>query len=281
MALYGVIGDPIAHSMSPLMHNSAFRECGIDASYVKFHVKKEELSEAIGGIKALGIKGVNVTVPHKEHVMPLLDEIDPLAEAIGAVNTIVNENGKLIGYNTDGLGFVEGLKNIAGDNLENKTMLVIGAGGAARAIYYSLASLGVKQVDVTNRTAQRAEKMIEGCSFNIDSDFLPLQSAESMLNQYDVIIQTTSMGMYPRVEEVPLKIPHLKMGSIVSDIIYNPLETELLKQAKQKGALTQNGLDMFVYQGALSFEKWTGIFPSYSTMKNTVLQQLGGQHVNR
>ncbi|WJV31552.1 shikimate dehydrogenase [Rossellomorea sp. AcN35-11] len=267
--------------MSPLMHNSAFRECGIDASYVKFHVKKEELSEAIGGIKALGIKGVNVTVPHKEHVMPLLDEIDPLAEAIGAVNTIVNENGKLIGYNTDGLGFVEGLKNIAGDNLENKTMLVIGAGGAARAIYYSLASLGVKQVDVTNRTAQRAEKMIEGCSFNIDSDFLPLQSAESMLNQYDVIIQTTSMGMYPRVEEVPLKIPHLKMGSIVSDIIYNPLETELLKQAKQKGALTQNGLDMFVYQGALSFEKWTGIFPSYSTMKNTVLQQLGGQHVNR
>lgn len=281
MALYGVIGDPIAHSMSPLMHNRAFDDNGIDAEYVKFHVKKEQLHDAMLGMKALGIQGVNVTVPHKEHVMPLLDGIDPLAEAIGAVNTIVNENGKLIGYNTDGLGFVEGLKKIAGDFLENKTMLIIGAGGAAKAIYYTLASLGVRKIDVTNRTPGRAEKMIESCPFALHSTFLPLGDAENTLNQYDIIIQTTSIGMFPHIENSPLTIKELKQGSIVSDIIYNPLETTLLRQAKQKGALTQNGLDMFVYQGAHSFKKWTGIFPSYSIMKKTVLQQLGGSHVNR
>jgi shikimate dehydrogenase len=276
VALYGVIGDPIAHSMSPLMHNSAFHDNGINAEYVKFHVKKEQLPEAILGMKALGIKGVNVTVPHKEHVMPLLDGIDPLAEAIGAVNTIVSENGKLIGYNTDGLGFVEGLKKVAGDQLENKSMLMIGAGGAAKAIYYTLASSGVKKIDVTNRTSGRAEKMMNTCPFPLDSAFLTLDAAENALHHYDVIIQTTSIGMFPHIEDSPIKINELKQGTIVSDIIYNPLETALLKQAKQKGALTQNGLDMFVYQGALSFKKWTGIFPSYSIMKNTVLQQLGG-----
>jgi shikimate dehydrogenase len=276
VALYGVIGDPIAHSMSPLMHNSAFKDNGINAEYVRFHVKKEQLPEAIRGIKALGIQGVNVTVPHKEHVMSLLDGIDPLAEAIGAVNTIVNENGKLIGYNTDGLGFVEGLKNIAGDCLENKSILMIGAGGAAKAIYYTLASLGVKKIDVTNRTPGRAEKMMETCPFPLDSSFLTLEAAENILHHYDVIIQTTSIGMFPYIEDSPIKVNRLKQGSIVSDIIYNPLETSLLKQAKQKGALTQNGLDMFVYQGALSFKKWTGIFPSYSIMRDTVLQQLGG-----
>ncbi|MFC7783199.1 shikimate dehydrogenase [Rossellomorea sp. GCM10028870] len=281
MALYGVIGDPIAHSMSPEMHNAAFQECGMDSVYVKFHVRKEQLSQAINGIKALGIQGVNVTVPHKEHVMPLLDGIDPLAGAIGAVNTIVNENGKLIGYNTDGLGFVEGLKNIADDQLEDKSMLIIGAGGAARAIYYSLASLGVKRIDVTNRTALRAENMIKACPFDLNSRFLSLEAAENRLDQYDVIIHTTSIGMFPHIKGSPLTIKELKEGCIVSDIIYNPLETALLKQANQKGARTQNGLDMFVYQGALSFEKWTGIFPPYSIMKNTVLQQLGGQHVNR
>ncbi|MCA1057975.1 shikimate dehydrogenase [Rossellomorea aquimaris] len=281
MALFGVIGDPIAHSMSPLMHKSAFNDKGIDAEYVKFHVQKEQLPDAILGIKALGIRGVNVTVPHKEHVMSLLDRIDPLAEAIGAVNTIVNESGKLIGYNTDGLGFVEGLKKIAGEQLENKSMLIIGAGGAARAIYYTLASSGVKRIDVTNRTPGRAEKMIEGCPFELHSDFLPLEASEKTLQQYDVIIQTTSIGMFPHIEDSPLVISDLKHGSIVSDIIYNPLETALLKQAKQKGALTQNGLDMFVYQGAHSFKMWTGITPSYTIMKNTVLQQLGGQHVNR
>ncbi|WGG44302.1 shikimate dehydrogenase [Rossellomorea sp. DA94] len=276
MALYGVIGDPIAHSMSPLMHNSAFEDNGINAQYVRFHVKKEQLPDAIRGIKALGIEGVNVTVPHKEHVMSLLDGIDPLAKAIGAVNTIANENGKLIGYNTDGLGFVEGLKKVAGEGLENKSMLIIGAGGAARAIYYTLASSGVGKIDVTNRTPGRAKKMMDACPFPLDSSFLSLEAAENELHDYDVIIQTTSIGMFPHNEDSPIKVNKLKQGSIVSDIIYNPLETTLLKQAKQKGALTQNGLDMFVYQGALSFKKWTGIFPSYSIMRDTVLQQLGG-----
>ncbi|KPL58656.1 shikimate dehydrogenase [Rossellomorea vietnamensis] len=262
--------------MSPLMHNGAFKDNGINAEYVRFHVKKEHLPEAIRGIKALGIQGVNVTVPHKEQVMSLLDGIDPLAEAIGAVNTIVNENGKLIGYNTDGLGFVEGLKKAAGDRLLNKSMLIIGAGGAARAIYYTLASSGVKRIDVTNRTPGRAENMMDACPFPLDSSFLTLETAENQLHHYDVIIQTTSIGMFPHIEDSPIKVNELKQGSIVTDIIYNPLETSILKQAKQKGALTQNGLDMFVYQGALSFKKWTGIFPSYSNMRDTVLQQLGG-----
>jgi shikimate dehydrogenase len=274
--LYGVIGDPIAHSMSPAMHNAAFKGAGIQASYGRFHVSSGELPDAIEGIRALGLRGINVTIPHKTAVISLLDEVDPLAFSIGAVNTIVNRKGKLIGYNTDGLGYVEGLKKVLKGELSSKAILIIGAGGAAKAIYYTLASLGVRKIDLTNRSEQKAIDMIESCSFVVESHYCTLPKAGLNLQQYDVVIQTTSIGMFPKVEESPLKIDAVKTGAVFSDIIYNPLQTSFLKQAQQNGAIVQNGMEMFVYQGALAFQKWTGITPNTELMKKVVLKQLGG-----
>jgi shikimate dehydrogenase len=279
--LYGVIGDPISHSMSPLMHNAAFEKLGIEGSYHPFHVRRENLENAIRGVKALGIEGMNVTIPHKTAVMEYLDRIDPLAEKIGAVNTIVNDEGILTGYNTDGLGFIKGLKEFAQESIERKRVLIIGAGGAAKAIYYSLAEQGISKIDICNRTKEKAELLKARRSSFVQTEVLSLDSAQTNLGLYDIIIQTTNIGMDPKITEKPLNVARIKENAIVSDIIYNPLETALLKQAKELGARTQNGLDMFVYQGALSFEKWTGRTPDINRMKEIVLTQLGGQHVNR
>ncbi|MBM6619223.1 shikimate dehydrogenase [Bacillus suaedaesalsae] len=272
--LYGVIGDPISHSMSPLMHNTAFIHHGLNARYIAFHVTPERLSSAIEGLRGLNIGGMNVTIPHKVSVMKYLDEIDPLAKQIGAVNTIVNEKGKLVGYNTDGIGFVNSLKQLLQEkNLQNQSILVIGAGGAAKAIYYSLIAEGGKNVDVTNRTLLHAEDLIKEHS---TSNAVTLLEAEQQLHTYDIIVNTTSVGMYPQTNDVPMQLSRLKTGAIVSDIIYNPFETQLLKEAKKYGAVTQNGINMFVFQGALAFEKWTGIYPDIETMKSVIKKKLGG-----
>lgn len=279
--LYGVIGDPIAHSMSPVMHQAALEDSGLEGTYMKFHVTPDALPQAIGGIRALGIRGVNITVPHKVAVMELLDRIDPLAESIGAVNTIVNDNGVLTGYNTDGPGYVEGLQKALVGDVTDKSVLMLGAGGAAKAIFYSLASIGVTHIDIANRTETRAADMIAACPFAISSSFIPMDEAGTAVSRYDIIIQTTSIGMSPDVGHSPLAFDSVKEGSLFSDIIYNPLETAIMKRARELGAQTQNGLEMFVHQGALAFEKWTGITPDTETMKKIVLKQLGGQHVNR
>jgi shikimate dehydrogenase len=273
--LFGVIGDPIAHSMSPVMHNELFQHYGIDACYLQFHVKQKELKEAVRGLKALKASGFNVTVPHKVAIIPLLDEIDPLAAAIGAVNTVVSRDGKLIGYNTDGNGFVRGLTEHV-DDLKNKTVLMIGAGGAARALYFSLAKQGVRKLDIYNRTHDKAKQLISECPYQVASEVYEKKQAEERLGEYDIIIQTTSIGMSPKTEETPLGVENLRADAFVSDIIYNPLETRILREAAQKGARTQNGLDMFVYQGALAFELWTGIFPDTGRMRRNVERQLGG-----
>jgi shikimate dehydrogenase len=274
--LYGVIGDPIAHSMSPVMQNAAFDDAGLKGAYGRFQVSPAALQDAVKGIRALGLKGINVTVPHKTSVMSLLDEIDPLAASIGAVNTIVNQEGKLIGYNTDGSGYVEGLKKVIMGDLASKEILIVGAGGAAKAIYYTLASLGVRKMDLTNRTENKAIEMMESCPIAIESQYCTLKEAEAFLNRYDVVIQTTSIGMFPDIEASPLKVSRVKTGAVFSDIIYNPLQTSFLKEAQLNGAVIQNGLDMFVYQGALAFERWTGVTPNTDLMKKVVLKQLGG-----
>ncbi|MCZ0756616.1 shikimate dehydrogenase [Anoxybacillus sp. J5B_2022] len=274
--LYGVIGCPIHHSLSPLMHNDAFQQLGIDAHYHAFHVEKEKLPAAIQGIKALGIAGVNVTIPHKTAVIPFLDEIDEMARRIGAVNTIVNENGRLIGYNTDGPGFVRALVEETKTDIQGKRILLIGAGGAARGIYFALANAEAEQIDICNRTKSNAEQLIEASDVSVASHAYSLEEAEARLSQYEIIINTTSVGLYPDVEAMPLSLMNMNENTVVSDIIYNPLETKWLKEARQKGAMVQNGVGMFVYQGALAFEKWTGIFPDVERMKQVVIQQLGG-----
>ncbi len=273
--LFGVIGDPIGHSMSPEMHNNLFDFYGIDAVYLPFHVSKQNLEAAVKGLKALGVSGFNVTIPHKTTIMDFLDQIDPLAKAIGAVNTVQNENGCLTGYNTDGPGFVKGLESMGAD-LGSRSALIIGAGGASRAIYFSMAQAGIKQIDLYNRTADRAEELVRTCPFKVRSKVLDRETAEKSLHEYQLIVQTTSIGMFPNLEGLPLSLDQLSQGTIVSDIIYNPLKTKFLEEASKKGAKIQNGVGMFVFQGALAFEKWTGIFPDTETMRRNVLRNFGG-----
>ncbi|WP_042458618.1 shikimate dehydrogenase [Neobacillus dielmonensis] len=273
--LFAVIGDPIAHSMSPVMHNDLFAIYQINATYLPFRVKADDLEDAVKGLRALGIGGFNVTVPHKQRIIPYLDEVDELAQAIGAVNTVVNANGKLIGYNTDGPGFLTGLASIF-PTVEGKKILIIGAGGAARAIYFTLAKEKPCAIDITNRTVDKAKDLIEACPYTTKSNAYSLIEADTLIREYDLIVQTTSIGMAPHDVEQPLKFTALKDGTTVCDIIYNPLKTTFLERAQTHGATIQNGIDMFVYQGALAFEKWTGIAPDVNRMRENVLKQLGG-----
>lgn len=270
--LFAVIGDPIAHSMSPAMHNDLFAHYGVDAHYMPLHVNKKDLREAVFGLKAIGVSGFNVTVPHKESIIPFLDAVDPLAESIGAVNTVVNVNGCLHGFNTDGSGFVTGLQQEIAD-IEKRKILIIGAGGAARGIYFALASAGTKKLDLCNRTLKKAEMLLKDCPYTVSTNIWTLQEAEMALADYEVIIQTTSIGLKVN-DPLPLSLRNLRTNAFVSDIIYNPLHTLFLQEAGKKGAKIQNGLEMFVNQGALAFEKWTGIMPDTARMKKIVLSSL-------
>lgn len=274
--LYGVIGDPIAHSMSPIMHNDAFREMQLEHVYYPFHITPDHLADGIKGMKVLGISGFNVTIPHKVKILQLLDGIDPLAKAIGAVNTVVRENDSFIGYNSDGLGFIRSLKEEWKPDLTNEKVLIIGAGGAAKAIYYSLVYEGVQAIDICNRTPERAKQLVDGCPYPCQSKIYLLNEAEENLGEYTLIIQTTSIGMSPNTELTPISLKNIKPSTHVVDIIYNPFETVLLKKARQLGATTSNGIGMFIYQGAIAFEKWTGLTPNIERMKKIVINHLGG-----
>lgn len=273
--LFAVIGDPIAHSKSPIMHNEWFKAHEINAHYHAFHITEHHLEDAIKGFRAIGISGFNVTVPHKVGIIPLLDEIDPLAQTIGAVNTVVNKEGKFIGYNTDGIGFIKGLEPYL-SSIQDKKVLMVGAGGAARAIFFSMAFEGVKHIDIVNRSVQKAQSLRDECPYDVSTEVLTGKEAEDRLDQYDLIIQTTSIGMAPYEDQVPLSLHNISPNAFVSDIIYNPSTTKLLSTARSKGATIQNGMDMFVLQGALAFEKWTGILPEIKQMKEKLEHLLGG-----
>ncbi|WP_416827320.1 shikimate dehydrogenase [Ectobacillus polymachus] len=276
MKLYGVIGNPIGHSLSPLIHNDAFSSLQIDAHYHAFRIEEDKLADAVKGFRATEIAGFNVTIPHKVAIMQYLDSVDDLAKQIGAVNTVVNKDGQLIGYNTDGTGYVRALESIAGDSLSQKRVLLIGAGGACRAIYFTLASKGITQIDIANRTISRAQDLIDSCHYQTSSYAVSLEEALQNEQSYDIIVNTTSVGMYPHVEDSPFSIQELKQGAIVTDIIYNPFQTTFLTEAKRAGAIVQNGVDMFVYQGALAFQLWTGKWPNVERMKQLVITKLGG-----
>ncbi|QHW30489.1 shikimate dehydrogenase [Paenibacillus rhizovicinus] len=273
--LYSVIGDPIRHSKSPIMMNRAFRECGINGIYTAFHITADRLGDFVAGVRAMGIRGVNVTIPHKLDIMPLLDEIHESAQAIGAVNTIVNDGGRLTGYNTDGIGYVRSLKEEARSDLSGARVLIVGAGGATRGILYALAREGVASVTISNRTVARAQELADafggqGPSIRaIGQDELQAACADS-----DIIINTTSIGMYPNVDATPLDCSWLRPGTIASDLIYNPLTTRFLEEAKAQGCLIHGGLGMFIYQGAYAFEYWTGQPAPAAAMRETVLSAL-------
>lgn len=274
--LFGLLGHPVGHSMSPIMHNDQFSFLGLDCYYHAFDVHPNELENAVNGIKALGLSGFNVTIPHKVEIMKYLDEIDEEALQIGAVNTVVNRDGKLYGYNTDGKGFAVSLQTIAGADFLNKKMLIVGAGGAARGVFVTLARMGANAIDIANRTVEKAEELISNNPYRVQSSARSIKEAEKNLAEYQIIINTTSVGMSPKIEELPLQLTNMQPETILSDIIYNPLETKWLKEGKIAGAVTQNGVGMFVGQGALAFEMWTKEKPDYNRMEQIVMKQLGG-----
>ena len=274
----GVIGDPVEHSMSPVMHNAAFKKLGVDYLYVPFRVRKEELGKAIEGVRALNIRGLNVTIPHKVTIIPFLDELDTLAEQIGAVNTIVNNEGVLRGYNTDATGFLQALleKDI---EPKGKNVVILGAGGASRAISFILAERGANLV-ILNRLLELdwAEELARRISEDFGKEVEALELNEKnlarVLEKANILVNATSVGMSPDVDETPVPARLLKPGLVVFDIVYNPIETRLLREAEATGAQTISGLDMLVWQGALAFEQWTGLKAPVDVMKREAIKVL-------
>lgn len=256
--MYGVFGDPVAQSKSPIMLNRAFQVRGINAAYAAFHIKPGTLGDAVRGIRALGFRGVNVTIPHKLEVMNYLDEIDEHARRIGAVNTIVNDGGRLIGFNTDGIGYVRSLKEETGLTLRGCRVLMLGAGGAARGVGYALAREGAARIWIANRTVSKAEELAGYLREYTQAEGIGLDGIGAIRQEVDLIVNNTSVGMSPNVDETPIDTSWFHPGLTVSDLIYNPMETKLLREARLAGAKTHGGLGMFIYQGAYAFEYWTG-----------------------
>lgn len=272
---FAVIGDPIAQSMSPRMHDAWFQENGIDASYIPIHVQADHLGDAIASLKRLGCSGWNVTVPHKTAIIPFLDQIDEEARRMNAVNTVkVLPDGTLFGTNTDGRGFVRSLKEAGATHEDVGNVLMIGAGGAAAGISFALESAGFGPITITNRTIEKARRMSESFA---GSSAISLDAAQTELATFGLIVQTTSVGMNFSESGMPLDPAGISDGTIVADIIYNPLETEFLRRSQKAGGKTINGVGMFVHQGALAFELWTGIYPNTKKMIQLISNDLGGK----
>jgi len=280
--MYGLFGDPVAHSKSPLMQNAAFRAAGLNAAYAAFRVAPEHLARAVDALRALGFGGANVTIPHKVAVMDHLDEIDGDARRIGAVNTIVNRNGTLVGCNTDGVGYVRSLKEETGFRPAGRRVLVLGAGGAARGVVFALAREGPALVVVANRTAEKAAELAAAVRKAGGADGVRAVRPDELASlgeRFDLIVNTTSVGMHPDTAGMPLDEGLLARladeGAVVSDLIYNPRETRLLAAARRMGATAHGGLGMFVHQGACAFELWTGRPAPLDVMRETVERALG------
>lgn len=266
--LYGVIGNPVRHSLSPVIHNGVFRRLGRNAVYLAFEVKN--LEEALRGIRGLGMKGVSVTIPFKTKVIPFLDKVEGIAKKIGAVNTIVNRGGKLIGYNTDCDGALEALEEKI--DLKGKRVVLLGAGGTARAIGF-----GLKERDCRSIVSNRSKKRGEALSRELKCHFLPMSSLFKMTAGElgaDILVNATSVGMYPRQGETPFPKRLFEEGMIVMDIVYEPLQTRFLREAKEKGCLTINGLEMLVRQGAAQLMIWTGSRPDVGQMRKDIFKVL-------
>ncbi|WP_366922517.1 shikimate dehydrogenase [Metallumcola ferriviriculae] len=256
--IVGLLGWPVEHSFSPAMHNAVFEYLDMDYAYIPFPVPPTGLARAVRGLFQAGVKGVNVTVPHKVRVMDCLDEIDPYAQAVGAVNTVTLHQGRLQGYNTDGAGFIASLAE-AGFNPTGKRFLLLGAGGAARAAAFALVGAGADKVFIANRTFNRAEALAGALPPNIGAaaGFFR-DDLTKVIDACHCLVNTTSVGMYPHAGALPIPAELIKSHLIVADLVYNPVETELLIEARARGCRTVSGLGMLIYQGAASFKIWTG-----------------------
>lgn len=269
-AVYGVIANPVRHSMSPAVHNAAFADRGLDAVYLPFLVEGD-VAEFLRAFRILGVKGYSVTVPHKERALEAMDESDALGRRIGALNTIADRAGKLYGTNTDVGAAIAALEAALGGRspLREKSVVLIGAGGAARAVAYGLLDRGA-QVIIANRTVERAQALAQ----EVGARAIPLKELADV--EADILINTTTVGMQPRVDESPVPKSVLRPGMLVFDAVYNPLETRLLYDARKAGCKILSGLDWFIRQAAAQFELWTGKPAPVQVMEKVARERLGG-----
>ncbi|MDO5823181.1 shikimate dehydrogenase [Methanobrevibacter sp.] len=272
--IVGLIGHPVEHSFSPPMHNAAFKKLAMDYAYVAFDVDPDNLKSAIIGAKSLNIKGFNVTIPHKIEVLEFLDEIDEVANLIGAVNTIDFKNLK--GYNTDGIGAVKAIEEIT--SIKNKNIVIAGAGGASRAISFYMAKFGAEAISILNRNVDNAEKLAgdvleSGLIGNVKSD--SILDIDDYLDSADILIDTTPVGMHPNINDNPIASgENMHEDLVVFDAVYNPNETVLIKEAIKANAKPVYGIKMLLYQGAESFKIWTGRDAPVEVMEKALKQTL-------
>jgi len=272
--IIGVVGNPIEHSLSPPMHNNAYKQMNMDYVYVAFSV--DNIEKLIESAKTLNIIGLNITIPYKTQVIEYLDEIDETAKQINAVNTITFKNGIAKGYNTDGTGAVKSILEYT--SLKDKNVLVIGAGGASKAITFTLLNQEIKELNIANRSIENAQKLKDNLIKQTGYENINchrIKDVESIIEDMDIIINTTPIGMYPNTDvNPPIATDKISQKHTVMDIIYNPMETTLLKQAKENGATVIPGTHMLINQAVTAFELFTDKEPSYESLEEALLEQL-------
>jgi len=276
--LTGLFGYPVEHSLSPSMHNDGFAELGLNYLYLPFSIEPDNVGQAVAGIRGLGISGINVTIPHKQAVMPHLDQLSEEAELIGAVNTIENKEGTLIGHNTDGRGFIRSLKEETNFVAADKSVLLVGAGGAARAISFQLALEGIEKLFITDLEISKAQELATEIKNNTDVEVVTIgqEKIADIIAELDLLVDSTPVGMHPNVDVDPVVGADLMhQDLIVYDVVYNPQETVLLQAAKRAGATAVSGLGMLLYQGVIAFEIWTGEQAPVDVMREALQAGIG------
>jgi shikimate dehydrogenase len=276
--LVGVLGYPVAGNPIGVMQEAAFAAAGLAWRYLTIEVPPRNLADAMRGVRAFGMRGINLTIPHKVAVLPYLDDVSPEAKVIGAVNTVRRERDHLIGENTDGKGFLRGVRVDAGVDPSDKRVLLLGAGGAARAIAAELILAGVSELVVVNRSADRAEQVVSDLRANTGGNirFERWEGTYSVPENADLLVNATSVGLYPNSEAMPdVDLAGTKGDLLVCDVVFDPPQTRLLQAAARRGLAVLDGLSMLVYQGVIAFRMWTGRDPDEAVMKQALREALG------
>jgi len=279
--LTGIFGYPVEHSLSPVLHNRVYRHMNLNWCYLPFQVAESDLKDAFKGIKALGVVGINITMPHKEAAIQYMDELEGFAENMGSINTVQIIEGRLIGYNTDAYGFLSSLKKDAGFDPKGKRVIIVGAGGAAKAVSHALANEGVSKIDIFNRTELRAIKLAESLrakykAIDIKANGVIGVNAPVVAGA-DLIINATSVGMDKKDKCLPISTDGIHRGQLVFDLIYSPRKTAFMQEAETRGARTINGLGMLLYQGAAAFKIWIKLDPPIDFMKEVLEETIASK----
>jgi len=276
--LIALLGHPVGHSLSPRMHNAAFRAQGLDLVYLAFDVEPVNLPVAVAAMRALGVRGANVTVPHKEAIMPLLDHLAPAAARVGAVNTVVNRNGRLEGYNTDLAGFSQALRLLLPEGAGGRRCLVVGAGGAARAVVAALMEDGAARISICNRTFRRAVDLCQAASTwgSAQCEALPWAEVGEGVEKAEIVVNATPVGLSTAVKDLALPVDKLHSGHVLVDLVYGRETTALVRAAQARGARAVDGKPMLVFQAAQSYLLWTGHQPPLEVMWECVQDERRG-----